>query len=25
VIVFGAEVNWFVGSRREEAEISGLA
>ena len=25
VIVFGAEVNWFLGSRREEPEIAGLA
>ncbi len=25
VIVFGAEVNWFVGTRREEPEIAGLA
>jgi membrane protein len=25
VIVFGAEVNWFLGSRREETEVAGLA
>jgi uncharacterized BrkB/YihY/UPF0761 family membrane protein len=25
VIVFGAEVNWFLGTRREEPEIAGLA
>ena len=25
VIVFGAEVNWFLGTRRDEAEVAGLA
>ena len=25
VIVFGAEVNWYLGSRREEQEVAGLA
>jgi membrane protein len=25
VIVFGAEVNWFLGTRRDEGEVAGLA
>jgi membrane protein len=25
VIVFGAEVNWFLGSRRDDPEVAGLA